>query len=295
MDSQATNHANPIAIVGADGQLGQHLCKLLGGIAIGLGHSALDISDRTRVRSTMQRIRPRLIINAAAYTNVDRAETEPEKCRSINVEGVANLASACRNIACPFVHLSTDYVFGGDALRTQPYREDAPPQPVNVYGRSKLEGEIAAQEWPKTLIIRTCGLYGPISRTGRASNFAEAMASLSTRRDTVRVVDDQECTPTYIPHLSTAIFKLVDAQQYGIYHITNSGSCTWCDFAVEIFKLLQSDTKVRRVSSVAYGASALRPRYSVLDNRKYETQIGAAMPTWRDALREWRQTRSGNA
>ena len=176
---QPIDNANRIAIVGAGGQFGRHLCESLGEAAIGLRRHQLDIASRAQVQSTLLRLRPRLIINAAAFTNVDGAEDEVAKCRAVNVDGVAHLTEVCRAIECPLVHISTDYVFGGDTLRRQPYREDDAPQPVNAYGRAKLEGEAIAGEWPQTFIIRTCGLYGGMGEADRPRNFVGAMMQLA--------------------------------------------------------------------------------------------------------------------
>ena len=197
-----------IIVTGAYGQLGGELCRQLGDRAIGLDIDSLDLTDGDAVHKRMLELRPRAIINCAAYTLVDRAEEEPELCRAVNAEAVGHLARACGELDCPLVQISTDYVFGASPDSARPWREDDPPSPRGVYARTKLEGERLAARHPKHYIVRTCGLY---ARAGdeKAKNFVRTMLRLGETRSELRVVDDQRCTPTYVPHLARALLFLL--------------------------------------------------------------------------------------
>ena len=273
-----------IAVIGANGQLGGELCRRLGNDAIPLTRPRFDLLRGDEMVQTLCEMRPDAVINTAAYTDVDRAEREPEMCFQVNAEGVAHVAEACRQLDCPFVQLSTDYVFGADASRREPYRETDPVGPLNVYGRSKLEGEIIAAIWPKHFIVRTCGLYGRPNTTSQPRNFVEKMLSLTQGRTELQIVADQHCTPTYIPHLAEAILFLIQTEAYGIYHITNTGSATWHEFASEIFHILNNPIHLVKTTSAHFNSPAQRPAYSVINTTKYHGLPGPRMPDWREAL-----------
>jgi len=276
-----------IVITGSQGQLGSELCRQLGVEAVGLDLPELDITDRGRVLATLAAIRPQAVINTAAYTLVDRAEKEPEACRAVNVAGVAHLVEACRRLDCTLVQISTDYVFGRDARRETPYRETDEPGPLGVYGRSKLDAERLAAAWEKHLVVRTCGLYG---RPGPRSpgNFVETMLRLAAAGKPLRVVDDQRCTPSYVPHVARAAVFLLNAKARGIYHAVNSGETTWYRFAAEVFRLVGQEVRMEAITTADYGAPAPRPAYSVLDTGKYHSLAGCpAMPPWQAALAEY--------
>jgi dTDP-4-dehydrorhamnose reductase len=188
---------------------------------------------------------------------------------------------------CPLVQISTDYVFGGDAARRTPYRESDEPSPLGVYGWSKLEGERRAAGWAKHVIVRTCGLYGPAApRSG--GNFVATMLRLGRQRGRLRVVADQCCTPTYVPHLAGAIRFLLGVGAPGLYHVVNAGATTWHDFAAEIFRQAGLAVSLEPITAAQYGAPAPRPAYSVLDTGKYHALPGAPpMPAWQKALAEY--------
>jgi dTDP-4-dehydrorhamnose reductase len=281
-----------IAVTGSQGQLGSELCRQLGGDAAGLDLPQFDLTDRDRVLRTLIEIAPQAVINTAAYTQVDRAEEEIQRCRAVNARGVAHLVEACRALDCVLVQISTDYVLGGDTRRRVPYRETDEPQPQSVYARSKLEGERLAAEWEKHLVVRTCGLYGrPGPRS--AGNFVETMLGLAARRARLRVVDDQRLTPSYVPHVARAIRFLLETDAYGTYHVTNVGETTWYDFAAEIFRLAGLPVELEPISTSEYGAKAPRPPYSVLDTSKYHALPGRpAMPLWQSALGEYLAARN---
>jgi dTDP-4-dehydrorhamnose reductase len=292
-----------IVVTGARGQLGGELCRLLAADAVPLDIDSLDLTDEAAVAERMSALRPGAIINCAAFTQVDRAEAEPRLCRAVNVAAVENLVRACEKLDCPLVQISTDYVFGGDRAPRRPWREDDPPDARGVYAQTKLAGEQAAVKLEKHLIIRTCGLYARPG-DGQAVNFVRKMLQLSEQQAEVRVVADQHCTPTYVPHLARAIMFLLAPlylfpapraprptphlkPTWGIYHITNAGETTWHEFAKEIFHLAGKATIVRPISTAEYAAAAPRPAYSVLDISKYHRLGGPAMPHWKDALREY--------
>lgn len=280
-----------IAVTGAYGQLGSELCRLLGSDAVGLDLDTLDVTDGRAVDNTLLALRPRVLINCAGYTNVDLAESQAEACRAVNATAVEHLARTCGRLDCPLVQISTDYVFGGEPARSTPYREDDPPSPQGVYAQSKLAGERAAAGHPKHLIVRSCGLYARRSDR-RADHFVGTMLRLSRTGSPLRVVNDQQCTPSYVPHVARAILFLAGVSggrpaPWGIYHVTNRGATNWHEFACEIFRRAGRDVPVRAITTAEYGAVAPRPAHSVLDTAKYHALGGPAMPTWQDALREY--------
>ena len=201
-----------ILVTGAAGQLGGELAHMLGADAMPIDIDTLDLTDGPAVRRALADMKPELVINCAAYTRVDQAESEPDVCRAVNAAAVGHLAAACSGLDCPLVQISTDYVFGGPADPAGPHREDDPTSPQGVYARTKLEGELAAARHAKHLIVRTCGLYARPSHQ-QAQNFVKTILRFARSRDTLRVVADQHCTPSYVPHVARAVLFLagVDA------------------------------------------------------------------------------------
>lgn len=281
-----------IAVTGSGGQLGSELCRRLGGRAVPLDLPDFDLTDKDRTLQALAALRPAAVINTAAYTQVDRAEEQAELCRRINASGVAYLAAACRQLDVPLVQISTDYVFGGAAQLGRPYCEDDEPSPQGVYAQSKLGGEREAAAWPKHIIVRTCGLYGKQGPKTPASNFVETMLRLGQQGKPLRVVADQHCTPSYVPHVARAILFLLESRQFGRFHVVNSGATSWHGFAAEIFRQSQLDVSLEPITTAQYGAKAPRPSYSVLDTRKYHALDGPPMPTWQDALSEYLAARA---
>lgn len=277
-----------IAVIGSGGQLGSELLRQLGAAAVGLDLPHFDLTERLGVLATLQSLRPQAVINTAAYTRVDEAETAPERCWAINADGVAHLAEACRALNCPLVQISTDYVFGGDVRRRTPYREDDAPGPQGVYAQSKLAGERNAAPWERHFIVRTCGLYGPPGPRS-AGNFVATMLRLAETAERIRVVADQYCSPSYARHVARAIgFLLLNVEAYGTYHVVNGGATTWHALAVEVFRQAGLEVEVEPITTDQYGALAPRPAYSVLDTTKYHALPGRPpMPTWQEGLREY--------
>jgi dTDP-4-dehydrorhamnose reductase len=300
-----------IVVTGAKGQLGGELCRMLGERAVGLDVDTLDLTNRQAVVEELLGIRPELIINCAAYTQVDKAEIEGEFAWAVNAGAVESLAVVCRRLDCPLVQISTDYVFEGgrgklEGGEPRPWREDDTPEPPRgIYARTKLEGELAAAKWQKHIIVRTCGLYA--RRTDEnAKHFVKTILRLADTRPELRVVNDQHCTPTYVPHFARAVLFLVrvpplplgegpgvragevspsEPIPYGTYHVTNRGQTTWFDFAAEILRLAGRNIPIIPITTAQFAAPAPRPAYSVLDTAKYHALGGPEMPDWQAGLR----------
>ena len=275
----------PVAVIGALGQLGSELCRQLGDRAVPLDLPELDITDADSVHRALAVVRPESIINCAAYTAVDLAEQQADTCHAINAAAVRHLAAAAEVLGCTLMHISTDYIFGGNTSRSTPYVETDNPSPQGVYAQAKYEGELFARQWASHFIVRTCGLYGI---SARGSNFVETMLRLGAERPMLRVVDDQHCTPTYTAHLARALLFLLSAPApYGTYNVVNAGSTTWYRFAGEIFRLAGMDVQLQPITSAQYAAPAPRPCYSVLDTSKYAALAGPPLPPWQEALAEY--------
>jgi len=254
---------------------------------VGLDLPDFDLTDRDCVLTTLVRLRPEVVINTAAFTQVDKAEQDPALCRRVNVDGVKHLVDACRELDSTLVQISTDYVFGRDASRTAPYRETDEPGPLGVYGQTKLDAERLVAHWPKHFIVRTCGLYGRLGPRS-AGNFVATMLRLGAAGRSLRVVYDQHCTPSYVPHVARAIRFLAGTTEYGAYHVVNTGATTWYEFAREVFRQAGLDVPIEPITTGEYGALAPRPAYSVLDAGKYHSLDGCpAMASWQDALTEY--------
>jgi dTDP-4-dehydrorhamnose reductase len=279
-----------ILVTGAYGQLGRELCAQIGAEALPTDFDTLDLSDGSAVRTALARWRPQAVINCAAYTQVDLAEKEPDRCRAVNATAVRSLAQACAELDCPLVQISTDYVYAGNPRPAQPFRETDRPMPLGVYAITKYEGEAAAAGWQKHVIVRTCGLYARPSHA-EAKNFVKTMLGLGASGKTLRVVNDQHCTPTYVPHLARAVRFLagLDGVQpaWGVYHVVNRGATTWCQFAREIFRQAGMAVEVEPITTAEYAAPAPRPAYSVLDTAAYHALGGPAMPDWQAGLAEY--------
>ncbi len=276
-----------VLITGAGGQLGQALqaCAPAGAVVVALGRADLDIADSRAVSEIIAGHCPDLILNAAAYTAVDKAESDVETARAINAVGPANLALSAQEASARLVHVSTDFVF--DGMSGVPYLPGAPTAPIGVYGITKLEGEKAVLSTkPDALVVRTAWVYG---RTG--NNFVRTMLRLMSERDEVRVVADQIGTPTFAGGLAQAIWALGAARATGIHHWTDSGAASWYDFAVAIqdealaLGLLSREVPVLPIPTTAYPTPARRPHYSVLDKEATFALLGKPAPHWRENLR----------
>jgi dTDP-4-dehydrorhamnose reductase len=276
-----------IVVTGAAGQLGRELVRLLDAQAWPLDLPEHDLTDFEAIRRLLGRLRPHAVVNCAAYVHVDDAELEPRRCFRVNSLAVANLVDACRRIDARLVQISTDYVFGGGTLANRPYRETDLPSPDGVYARSKFEAEVHVANWANHTIVRSCGLYARRDAPNGSRNFVKTILRFAAGDRPLRVVNDQHCTPTYVPHLAKAICYLLSTEMTGLFHVTNSGATTWFEFAREIVRLAGLNVHVTPCTTVEYGVRAPRPTYSVLDTTKYHGLGGPAMPEWRDALREY--------
>jgi dTDP-4-dehydrorhamnose reductase len=268
-----------IAVLGAAGQLGRDLCPRLDGDVVPLGREQIDLASSANLGPALKQIRPDVFINCAAYNFVDKAESEPDAAFAVNAWGVRELATVCRDIDCVLVHFSSDYVFGLDVNRSVPYAETDAPGPVSVYGLSKLAGEYLVRSiCPRHFVIRTCGLYGVWGAGGKGGNFVETMLRLAGQGKPLRVVGDQICTPSYTVDVATATTALLSSNQFGLYHIVNTGSCTWHEFARTIFEMTGVSAALTAITSAEFGAKAQRPGYSVLATEKYQS---LGLPTLR--------------
>ncbi|HAR65841.1 MAG TPA: dTDP-4-dehydrorhamnose reductase [Lentisphaeria bacterium] len=275
-----------ILLTGANGQLGWELRRLMtADQCVAFTSAELDITDETAVAAMVAAVAPRVIINAAAYTNVDGAESDAEAAKRVNTNGPEYLACAAARINALLIHVSTDFVFNGDGIR--PLRPDDPVAPQGVYARTKLDGERRVREsGARYVILRTAWVY---STHGR--NFVKTMLRLGAEREQLRVVADQLGSPTYAADLAAAILGVAEFANppSGVWHCTNSGQASWCEFAQEIIRLggKQQPLKVRSVepiSSSAYPTPAVRPTYSVLDCASLAADFGVIMRPWQEAL-----------
>ncbi|KAF0215236.1 MAG: dTDP-4-dehydrorhamnose [Geobacteraceae bacterium] len=269
-----------ILIVGAKGMLGRDLMEVLSNDVRGVDIEEIDITSLESVRRVLLTLKPAVVINAAAYTDVDGCETKPELAMQVNGEGVAYLAMTAREIGAKLVHISTDYVFDGS--KGSPCLEDDSPNPLSVYGQSKLAGELNARLASDHLIVRTQWLYGL-----HGKNFVETMLRLAGEKKELAVVIDQIGSPTWTVDLSSAIKALLSSDCRGIYHAANSGSCSWNEFSKAIFAEAGVDVLVKPMTTDELGRPAPRPLYSVLDCGKLVQDTGFQMQPWREALKKY--------
>ena len=283
-----------VLVTGANGQLGSDLCKTLGDFELSpLTHEDVEITDIGSVEQAFARHRPDIIINTAAYVRVDDCEDDVDRAFAVNALGARNVAVVAQALGARLVHISTDYVFGGeDERRTAPYTEFETPVPLSVYGKSKLAGENLVRHFClRHFIVRSSALFGVAGSSGKGGNFVETMLRLARERDELRVVDDQVFSPTYTKDLARKIVQLMTTEYYGIFHITNRGSCSWYEFAREILKLAGMKTPVVPIASDQYPQKARRPRYSVLDNYHLRLLGMDDMRPWQEALKDYMTAR----
>jgi len=279
-------------VVGAGGQLARDLVPRLKGEVVALARPDFDLTRPDSMREKLLELWPEVVFNCAAYNFVDRTESEPEAAFDINAWGVRHLAMICREIDCVVVHFSTNYVFGLDNQRRTPYVETDNPGPISAYGVSKLAGEYFVRAiCPKHFVIRTAALFGLRGSGGKGTNFVELMLRLAREDQPIRVVNDQEVNPTSTVDLGQATINLLSTNHFGLYHLTNSGSCTWHEFAKTIFELAGVKANLSAVSSQEFGARAARPRYSVLAHAASESLGLPRQRLWREALADYLRDR----
>jgi dTDP-4-dehydrorhamnose reductase len=278
-----------VALFGSRGQLGVELKSEFtarGYEVACFDRSLVDITDAAAVERTIAGVDPAVVINAAAYNQVDLAETEPLAAFQVNALAVRNLAIACRNTDAQLVHFSTDYVFDGQAGRA--YREKDPTRPVGAYAVSKLAGELYARAYlDRPLIIRTSGVFGPGGMDTARGNFVELMLRLAAQSTPIRVVEDHVASPTYAPALAARTADLVERSAHGIFHIGGGTPISWFDWAAKIFEAAGLNPPLKPTNEREFRTPARRPKYSALSNAGIEAVGIAPMPSLDSAIREY--------
>jgi len=273
-----------IAVIGADGQLGTDLIKSLAGDEVfPLFYPAFDVTRPDGMRSILEPLRPAVVINTAAFHRVDECEDDPQSSFLVNSIAVRDLALLAGEMGFVLVHFSTDYVFDGQ--KKAPYIESDPPNPLNVYAVSKLAGEFFVRALvEKHFLIRSSGLFGEASSPVKGANFIDRMIFLAEQGKTLRIVNDQWVSPTLTVELAAGTSELLRTDQYGLYHLTSEGQCTWFQFAQKAFSLLGRRPSLEPVDSRTFAAKARRPLYSVLENKRAR-EIGLKdFSSWDEAL-----------
>ena len=273
-----------VLVTGVGGQLGYDVIKELRERNIdclGTDLKEFDITDYEAASKFITAYMPDAIVHCSAYTAVDRAEDEPELCRKVNVEGTENIAKICKKIDAKIIYISTDYVFPGTGEDF--YEVDSQTEPQNVYGQTKLDGELAVKNiLEQYFVVRISWVFGI-----NGNNFIKTMLKLGKERNEISVVVDQIGSPTYTVDLAPLLCDMVQTEKYGTYHATNEGTCSWTEFAEEIFLLTGCDCKVNPILSESYPTKAVRPKNSRMSKRSLSEAGFKCLPTWQDALRRY--------
>lgn len=270
-----------ILVTGVNGQLGHDVCLELtrrGINNLGVDIIDFDLTNEKQTREYINKTRPHSVIHCAAYTAVDKAESERDKCYAVNVDGTRNIAKVCKDIDAKMAYISTDYVFDGSG--DYPWEVDSPKRPINYYGLTKSQGEDeAAHLLDKLFIVRTSWVFG-----ANGNNFVKTMLRLGAERDSVNVVNDQIGSPTYTVDLAKLLCDMIQVKKYGVYHATNEGYCSWYDFASEIMKTAGLSCVVRGISTTEYPTAAKRPANSRLSKKALSEAGFDILPEWKNAL-----------
>ena len=271
-----------VLVTGVKGQLGYDVVRELekrGHTAVGVDIDEMDITDAAAVERVLTETQPEAVIHCSAFTAVDRAEDETEICRRVNVEGTENIAKTCKKLDCKMLYLSTDYIFSGDGER--PWEPDDEASPLNAYGQSKYDGELALKKYvEKYFIVRISWVFGI-----NGNNFIKTMLRLGRENGAVKVVDDQIGSPTYTYDLSRLLVDMIESDRYGAYHATNEGICSWYEFAKEIFRAAgMNDVSVTPVKSGEFPVKAKRPKNSRMSKEKLVANGFTLLPAWQDAV-----------
>ena len=273
-----------VLVTGTKGQLGYDVVNELekrGHTAIAVDIEEMDITDAVSVEKVITEAEVDAVIHCAAYTAVDAAEDNVEICRRVNAEGTENIAKVCKKRDLKMIYISTDYVFDGEGER--PWEPDDERHPLNVYGQTKYEGELAVEKYlEKYFIVRIAWVFGV-----NGKNFIKTMLKLSETHEELNVVDDQVGSPTYTYDLAVLLVDMVESDKYGRYHATNEGLCTWYEFAKEIFRQAGVEVKVNPVTSDMFPAKAKRPKNSRMSKEKLDANGFHRLPTWQDALERY--------
>jgi dTDP-4-dehydrorhamnose reductase len=283
-----------VAVTGSNGQLGNDVAAAFlddGHEVFALTHEDVEVSDFDSVRKCLRTLRPNLIVNTAAMHHVEKCESDPASAFAANAIGPRNLALVARDTEAVLLHVSTDYVF--DGTKRTPYVEDDLPLPLNVYGCSKLAGEYFVRSLaPKHFVVRTSAIYGKSPcRAKGGLNFVELMLKLGRERDEVRVVDSEFVSPTPTAELARQMIALSSSKDYGLYHATTEGSCSWFEFAHEIFALAGMQVNLKVAGAGEFPAKVPRPSYSVLENSGLKSQGLNILGSWQSGLRAYLQPR----
>jgi dTDP-4-dehydrorhamnose reductase len=253
-------------------------------------HAQLDVCSSERVTEVLAEQRPEVVISTAAYHRVEECETQQARSFEVNTIAPMKLSLACNQVGATLVHFSTDYVFGGYA-HNRPFIETDRPAPVNVYGTSKLAGEYLTSTYAERyFLLRVCGLYGTAGSSGKGGNFVETMLKKASAGDAIKVVADQVLTPTYTGDLAKAVRELLETKEYGLYHLSSEGECSWYDFTRHIFKSAGIEANLSPIKTSEFFSAVRRPAYSVLSKAKFRS-LGLSIPDWQDALPRYLEER----
>ena len=273
-----------VLVTGVKGQLGYDVIKRLESLNIeclGVDIADFDLTNEEETKKYLKSYSPDILVHCAAYTAVDKAEDDKERCRNINVTGTRYLAESCKELGARMVYISTDYVFDGQG--TEPFEVSDKPNPINFYGQTKYDGELEIQKaLDKYFIIRISWVFGV-----NGNNFVKTMIKLGKERDQLNVVCDQVGSPTYTYDLARLISDMIVTDKYGVYHATNEGYCSWDEFACEIFKMSGLDTKVNPIKTEDYPTKATRPRNSRLSKNSLDKAGFARLPDWKESLERY--------
>lgn len=276
-----------IAVLGGNGQLGEDICAAFlakGDATTSLTHADVSIESSDSLRQALDRIGPDVVVNTAAFHNVEKCEAEPEKAFAVNARGVRNVAQVSAELKAKLFHISTDYVF--DGAKQSPYLEQDAPLPLNVYGNSKLAGEYFARSTnPRHFVVRVSAIYGqhPCRAKG-GLNFIELMLKLSKERDQLRVVADEYVSPTPTKEIASQIVALSKTSDYGLFHATCEGSCSWYEFAKAIFEITGTQVRLEQAKPGEFAAKVARPKYSVLENAELKRKGLNRFNHWKEGL-----------
>lgn len=273
-----------VLVTGSKGQLGYDVCKRLSSVNIeykGIDRDDCDLTDNQQVQLIFQSYKPDTVIHCAAFTAVDKAESQEEFCRNVNVNATHNIAEICKMLNAKMIYISTDYVFDGKG--DQPFEIDSLVDPQNVYGKTKADGETGVRRLlSKYFIVRTSWVFGY-----NGNNFVKTMLRISKVKDSINVVNDQIGSPTYTFDLAILLCDMVQTEKYGVYHATNESYCSWAEFADEIMKLAKLECKVNSIPTSEYVLPATRPLNSRLSKQSLDDAGFSRLPSWQDALKRY--------
>lgn len=273
-----------VLVTGVNGQLGHDVVKELekrGYEAVGVDRKEMDLTSTQQIKECIENVNPEAIIHCAAYTAVDKAEEEEELCRRVNAIATKEIAECAKKLDIPMIYISTDYVF--DGTKDGEYTEEGIPNPINVYGKTKYEGEVYVQELlEKYYIVRISWVFGE-----NGNNFIDTMLRLSKDRDEINVINDQVGSPTYTKDLALLLVDMIETDKYGVYHATNEGYCTWYEFAKEIFRISNIDILVNKINASEYPTKAIRPMNSKMSKHKIVENGFIQLRNWKDAVNDY--------